>query len=265
MAEVFREKHSPFQLSRVLGQGLFTATYLALDEQMSMETVVRVLRPEFVNQREVRKQFLELCWNQYRFGHHQNLVRTLEPPRFPDQNLYYLVRAHVPGVTLQEVLTRGRRFDPLQILAILRHVLEALTPLHARGVCHGGVKPSNIFLCTGDQVILGDLCLPALRAGEALKKRLAYDYRYAAPKTLLGEEAPGPAADLYALGCVAYELFFGSPPFVSDRHNEVLIQQVTQPVPAPVQRCPELPAALRIRCRLGVCSPGRRATWKRSA
>jgi serine/threonine protein kinase len=243
MAEKFRESHSPYRLERVLGQGLFTAAYLARHTIADFEAVVRVLRPEFAGKSAERQQFLDLCRKAIRF-HHPNLAHTLEVQAFPHDNLFYTVREFLPEVTLQQVLDGGRTLEPAQVVEVLRQAVEAMTALHPNGICHGGIKPSNLFLRTGDRVVLGDLSLPPQGMGEALKKRLAYDYRYAAPETFMSQQAPGPAADFYSLGCVAYELFCGSPPFVSDHYNDLLVQHVTRPVPPPAERRPGLAAAV---------------------
>jgi serine/threonine protein kinase len=236
-AEIFRQVRSPYRLQRVLGQGLFTASYLARDEAMDLEVVVRVLRPEFACRSEIRRSFLDLCRKAIHY-HHPNLAHTLEVRLFPEQDVYYIVRQYISGLTLQEVLARGRQFEPPQVLEVLRQLLGALSELHPQ-VIHGAVKPSNVFVCSGDKVVLGDLSLPPSGVGETLRQRLAYDYRYAAPEALVG--AAVPASDFYALGCVAYELVCGAPPFVSDHYNEVLVQHATRPVPPPRQHCPGLP------------------------
>jgi serine/threonine protein kinase len=240
--EVFRQVRSPFRLHKVLGQGLFTSAYLARDDGMDLEVVVRVLRPEFVGRPEIRCQFLELCRKAIHY-HHPNLAHTLEVRAFAEQDVYYIVRQYIPGVTLQGVLAAGRCLEPPQVLEVLRQLLQALAVLHPNGVAHGAIKPSNVFLCSGDRVVLGDLSLPPQGMGEELHKRLAYDYRYAAPEALVGNAA-GPACDFYALGCVAYELICGAPPFVSDHYNDVLVQQVTRPVPPPRRHCPDLARAV---------------------
>jgi serine/threonine protein kinase len=239
LATLFREHQPKYRLERVLGQGSFTAAYLARHQtQPKMEVVVRVLRREFVSNPEVRRAFLELCRTAMLLNHH-NLVRTLDLGEIPSHDLYYILRQHVAGVTLQAVLAAGRSFEPVQAVEILRQVAEALKEVHSQGGAHGGVKPSNLFFCSGDRVVLGDLSLPPQGVGEALEKRLAYDYRYAAPEILQGKKATV-TSDLYALGCVGYELVCGTPPFVGDHHNEVLIRQVTAPVPPPRQRLPGL-------------------------
>jgi serine/threonine protein kinase/uncharacterized caspase-like protein len=234
VAGLFREIHSPYQIQKVLGQGLFTESYLARDEGTGLEVVVRVLRQEFANQPHVRAAFLDLS-NRSVHLVHENLALTREARAFPDQQIYFAVRDYIPGVTLQRVLEAGKRFEPGAVGRILWEVAQALTPLHRREICHGGIKPSNIFLCEEDRVILGDPSLPVGGIGVALD-RLAYDYRYVAPEMFRGRPQPaGPSSDFYALGCVAYELLCGAPPFVSDNFHELAARHINDRIIPPSQ------------------------------
>jgi serine/threonine protein kinase len=234
VAELFRESGSPYQIAKPLGQGLFTAAYLARDESNELDVVVRVLRPEFSQWPQIRAQFLDLGRRSLKLVHH-NLVHTREVKAFPERQIYYLVRDHVDGVTLQKLLEAGRVFAPGQILKILRQLLHALTPIHATVVAHGSIKPSNIFLCGEDQVILGDLALPMTGISVQLD-RLSYDYRYAPPEMFRQGGALGPWSDFYSLGCVAYELCCGAPPFVSDSHFELAAKHDREAVEHPSRR-----------------------------
>jgi serine/threonine protein kinase len=231
---LFRDIQSPYRLCKVLGQGLHAASYLARAEGTELDVVVRVLRPELVQQPHVRAGFFDLCLQSLHFVH-ENLVLTREARAFPDREVYYAVRDYVNGVTLQTVLESGKRFEPAQLLRILRQTAAALTPLHRKGLYHGGIKPSNIFLCEDDRVVLGDPS-PTTRGVAVALDRLSYDYRYAPPELFRGE-VPGPGADFYALGCLAYELVHGAPPFVADNCHELanwhLHEPIRFPVPAP--------------------------------
>jgi serine/threonine protein kinase len=236
-AAVFRALQSPLRLTRVLGQGLFTSSYAATDEEDGLGVVVRVLRPEFAGQPAVRAKFLDLA-RQSRRIIHQNLVLTREVRAFPEHDLYFAVRDHVEGATLQAALFASAEFSRERVLSILGQMTLALGAAHRAGMVHGGVKPSNIFLAAGDRVVLGDpsLSVPALGAS---MERLSYDYRYAAPEMFQGSGTAGPAADLYALGCVAHELACGRPPFAADNPFELSAMHVGRP--------PETPS------RLGSC------------
>ena len=131
-----------------------------------------------------------------------------------------MVRDYVNGVTLQKLLATGRVFSPGQIVKILSQLLRSLRPVHADGMIHGSIKPSNIYLCGQDRVIMGDLALP-MRGFSVQLDRLSYDYRYAPPEIFREDGVVGPWSDFYALGCVAYELACGEPPFTSDNPFEL--------------------------------------------
>jgi serine/threonine protein kinase len=219
VAALFRQSRSPYQIVKPLGQGLFAAAYQARDESNDLDVVVRVLRPEYVYWPQIRAQFLDLARRSVKLVH-QNLVLTREVRDFPERRIYYAVRNYVEGVTLQRLLESGRVFGPAQILQILRQIVLALTAIHERGMVHGSIKPSNVFLCGEDRVILGDLAVPMGGIGLQVD-RLSYDYRYASPEAFRRGDPPGPKSDFYSLGCLAYELACGSPPFLSDNHFEL--------------------------------------------
>jgi len=227
-AALFREHHSPYRLVRVLGQGLHAAAYLARHDDAESDVVVRVLLPEYVARPRVRAAFLDLGRRAFQWVH-QGLVRTVDTRALPERGLYYTVRDYVEAPTLQKLRDQGRRFGQAEVIAVARQALDALTPAHRQGLAHGGVKPSNLFLFPDGRLVVGDPSLPV--PGEGDRDRLAYDYRYAAPETFRGGDLPGPAADLYALGCVAHELLRGAPPFVSDSPFELAGMHLRDAVP----------------------------------
>ena len=233
-ATVFRAIHSPLRLIRVLGQGLFASAYAAIDEDDELDVVVRVLRPEFARQPLIRANFLDLGRQSRRIVH-QNLVLTREVRAFPEHELYFLVRDHVNGVTLQSCLFAATEFSVRKQIAILKQIGGALGALHHAGIVHCGVKPSNIFLTDNDRVVLGDPSLPMTGIGASME-RLAYDYQYAVPEMFQGSGLPGREADLYALGCVAHELACGLPPFVADNPFQLSAMHVQSPLEAPSHR-----------------------------
>jgi serine/threonine protein kinase len=225
----FAERRSPYVLERVLGAGPFTAAYLARHETSGLAVVVRVLRPDLAARADLRGRFLDLGARATRLVH-QGLLMTREVLDYHEHGLCATVRDHNDGVTLRDVLAGGRRFEPEQALRLLRQVLEALAPAHREGLAHGGVRPSNVHLTRDGRALLGD---PALTGApsDLADPRLLYGLRYAAPEAFGGE--PGPTADLYAVGCVAWELFWGTPPFVADAAVELLTRHARDPLPAP--------------------------------
>jgi hypothetical protein len=138
--ELFRQSNSPYQIHKPLGQGLFTAAYLARDESLELDVVVRVLRDEYTHWPQIRAQFLDLTRASVKLVHH-NLVTTREARPVPERNIYYSVRDFVEGATLQKLLESDRNFEPDQIATVLHQILQALTAVHAQGMVHGSIKP----------------------------------------------------------------------------------------------------------------------------
>src|SRR5262249_45049538 len=97
VSALFREIQSPYQLRKALGQGLFAASYLARAEGTELDVVVRVLRPEFVQQPHVRAAYFDLCQQSLHFVH-ESLVLTREARAFPEREVYFCVRDYVNGV-----------------------------------------------------------------------------------------------------------------------------------------------------------------------
>jgi serine/threonine protein kinase len=234
VANLFSDMRSPYRIEKALGQGLFTAAYLATAEGSGLKVVVCVLRDEFASQPAMRAQFIDLAHRSVPLVHH-NLVVTREARGFPEQNIYYAVRDYIDGVTLQRLLESGKRFEAVQIFEIIRQLLDSLRPFHERGFHHGAIKPSNIFITQGDRVVLGDPSL-SLQGMTVHMDRLSYDYRYVPPEMFRKDAVLEPRSDLYSLGCVAYELACDEPPYVSDNIWDLAAKHGREPIPPPSSR-----------------------------
>jgi serine/threonine protein kinase len=197
-------------------------SYAANDLDSGGLRVVRILRQRFVDQPTVRARFLDAARRSSQIVHH-GLVLTRWTMSDHERKTHFAVRDFVRGVTLREVMDEDKALDPQQILRIIEQIVLTLkqSDLYETVLCHGGVRPANVFLGRadhGERVVLGDIpaFLPAQTLG--LADRLQ-DFFYAAPEGLFGdtEEArmDGVRYDLYGLGCLGYELFCGRPPIVA--------------------------------------------------
>jgi len=128
-----------------------------------------------------------------------------------DQRGAFLVMEYVPGKSLEDVLNEsGDPVEPLRALKIIHAVANVLVAVHGKGVVHRDLKPSNLLLPEGGGVKVCDLGLAGLIAEqEALP---VGSVRYMAPELFANEPATG-AADIYALGMIAYEMFAGRAAF----------------------------------------------------
>jgi hypothetical protein len=123
---LFVEKQSPYEIRGVLGQGLFTASYLARHRLAGSEVFIRVLRPEFAMQPAIRARFVDLSTRSVGFVH-RNLVVTRDVAAYADGSTYYAVRDYVNGVTLQKLIESGKTFSARQLLGATARPLRCLS------------------------------------------------------------------------------------------------------------------------------------------
>jgi serine/threonine-protein kinase len=125
---------------------------------------------------------------------------------------FYFVREFIDGASIQELFDRGEKLGLEKAVAVADQALETLAVTHAKGIVHGALKPSNIFLDSRGLVKLADFVVEG-EIKSSLPQRIQEvmeNARYASPEELSGEPAE-PASDLYALGIILYEMAAGKP------------------------------------------------------
>lgn len=151
------------------------------------------------------------------------------------QNSPYLIMERADGGTAASL---AGRLGFVEARRLLLAVLGALAHAHSRGVIHRDVKPSNVLRC-GDRFKLSDFGV-ALRLepeDSAVRRaaRVQGTPAYMAPEQFVGRwQDYGPATDLYSVGCVAYALLGGQPPFGRSRHFETMYTLHAEALPSPL-------------------------------
>ena len=150
---------------------------------------------------------------------HPGIVRVLDA--FEAHGTFFIVMPWVEGATLRAALDRGPGLDRGQILALAEEALDALAVLHAAGLVHRDVKPSNILLRPSGRLVLIDLGIACPRDARPAGRQLVGSPSYCSPEQILGRPVDG-RSDVYSLGCTLYELVFGDPPFGAEDIDGVL-------------------------------------------
>jgi eukaryotic-like serine/threonine-protein kinase len=141
----------------------------------------------------------------------------------------------VEGETLQARLAREKQLPIDQAIRITSEIAGALGYAHANGVIHRDVKPANILL-SGDRAILADFGI-ARAVTEAGGERLTATGlalgtpAYMSPEQAAGDDALDRRSDIYALGCVLYEMLAGDPPFTGSSAQAILAGKSAEPAP----------------------------------
>lgn len=185
------------------------------------------------------------------------IVQRLTHPgivRIHDLGLYdgvlFVVMDLLEGETLASRVQRERALSNSDAVAITRGILDALRSAHEQNVIHRDIKPQNVFLTSrGDpaNVVLLDFGL-AFRPGDARLTAtggILGTPEYMAPEQARGEDRVGPAADLYSVGIVLWEMLAGQPPFRGDSPLSTLEAHTSVPLPSPRANLPSAPSWLR--------------------
>lgn len=236
-----------YRIVRELGGGGMSRVFLAEDLALHRDVVIKVLHPELaagVNAERFNREVLLSARLQ-----HPHIVPVLSAGQI--DGLPYYVMPFVKGESLRDRIAAG----PLsigEIVGILGDVAKALGYAHSESVVHRDIKPDNILLSGGAATVADFGIAKALSSarqqepGEALTS-LGMSLgtpAYMAPEQVAGDPGTDHRADIYSLGCVAYEMLSGRSPFAGKSPQQMLAAQVMEP-PAPVaQQRAGVPAAL---------------------
>ncbi len=211
-----------------LGAGGMATVYLAHDVKHQRKVALKVLRPElaavlgadrFLNEIRVTANL-----------HHPNIVQLYDSGE-ADGDLYY-VMPFVEGESLGDKLDREGQLSVEEAVEITRVVAEALDYAHRRDVIHRDIKPDNIMLHEGTPMVadFGIALAVDLVAGDRMTATglsLGTPY-YMSPEQATGDRDAKPTTDIYALGCVLYEMLAGDPPFTGSNVQAVIANVVTE-------------------------------------
>ena len=191
--------------------GVYLAAHIASGEQVAL----KVLSSQFADHQEVVTRLYSEHAMASRTSH-PGVVAIRAAGRNID-NLPYLVMEYLDGETLAQIAERGA-VDITSIVAFAAQIAAALAALHEAGVVHCDVKPENLFVLNdrrwGERPAVKVIDFGVSRLVDeppADDASIAGTPHYMAPEQWKGH--PVPASDVYALGCVVYELLTGNPPF----------------------------------------------------
>jgi serine/threonine-protein kinase len=217
-------------VERHLGRGATSTVFLARDAAGPDRVAIKVLHPELSATVMRRRFHREIAY--LRQLAHPHILPVLDSEE-AGPLLYYITR-YAPGGSLAALLALGQRLPLDQVLTVVREVGMALDHLHAHNVVHRDIKPANI-LFDADRVMVCDFGIAGAiekAAGEESSSGLVLGTpAYMSPEQAQGLRPLGPSSDIYALGCVAFEMLAGQPPFTGATRQVVVARQVQQSPP----------------------------------
>ncbi len=218
-----------YEIERELGQGGMATVYLARDLRHQRRVALKVLRPE-----------LSAILGTERFLHEIRTTANLQHPHIlplydsgEADGMVFYVMPFVQGESLRDRLARETQLPVDEAVGIAREVADALDYAHRHGVIHRDIKPENILLHDGRaQVADFGIALAVSSAGGGTRMTetgmsLGTPH-YMSPEQAMGEREISAKSDIYALGCVLYEMLVGEPPFTGPSAQAIIARVVTE-------------------------------------
>ena len=237
-----------YDLQRELGGGGMSRVFLAVERRLGRTVVIKVLSPD-----------LAQTLNAERFEREIRVAASLQQANIVPllvagevAGIPWFTMPYVEGESLRARLARGP-VSVSETIAILRDVSRALGYAHAHGVVHRDIKPDNVLLSGGTAVVTDFGIAKAITASRtaagdgATLTQLGTALgtpAYMAPEQVAGDPDVDSRVDLYALGCMAYELLTGRQPFADRTPQKVLAAHLSEAIPAVTALRADCPPAL---------------------
>ena len=226
-----------YQVGELLGYGGMAEVHRGRDLRLGRDVAIKMLRTDLARDRTFQERFRREAQNAASLNHPAIVaVYDTGEERAPTgETIPFIVMEFVNGRTLKEVLAVENRLMPRRALEITADICAALEFSHRHGIIHRDIKPGNVMLTQTGQVKVMDFGIArALASGATTMTQTSAvigTAQYLSPEQARGE-AVDARSDVYATGCVLYELLTGHPPFVGDNPVSVAYQHVREdPVP----------------------------------
>ncbi len=238
MVEVGTLLGGRYELGSVLGRGGMAEVRRARDIRLGREVAVKRLRLDLAGDTTFQRRFRREAQSAAGLNHH-NIVAVYdtgeELEAGTDVEVPYIVMELVVGHTLRDILRSGRKILPEKALEMTQQVLDALQYSHQAGIIHRDIKPANVMLTASGRIKVMDFGIARAVADTSASMTqtaaVIGTAQYLSPEQARGETVDN-RSDIYAAGCLLYELLVGRPPFQGDSPVSVAYQHVREaPVP----------------------------------
>jgi eukaryotic-like serine/threonine-protein kinase len=233
-----------YEIGEVVGYGGMAEVHRGRDLRLGRDVAVKLLRADLSRDESFLIRFQREAQNSASLNH-PNIVAVFDTGE--DAGIPYMVMEFVNGRTLKEVLIAEGRFDAATACEVVADMCSALDFSHKHHIIHRDVKPGNVMLSDTNQVKVMDFGIArALASGQATMTQTSAvigTAQYLSPEQARGETVDA-RSDVYAVGCVLYELLVGHPPFTGDNPVSVAYQHVREEARPPSELNPNVPASV---------------------
>lgn len=230
-----------YRLISQQGSGGMAVVYKATDLALGRTVAIKILRPSLTSEPSFLNRFRQEARNVANLTH-PNIVTLYDVGQ--DGNTYYMVMEFVESQDLKKLIRASAPFTVERGLKIGIQICAGLGYAHRAGLVHADVKPQNILVDTNDNVKITDFGIAQALSHTQPQSRQSVVWgspHYFSPEQAMGEP-PTPAADVYAIGIVLFEMLTGRLPYNGNDQQELAMAHIKEQVPHVRDLNPNVPA-----------------------
>lgn len=232
-----------YRIVELIGEGGMAQVYRGDDLRLGREVAIKILRPQYANERTFVERFVQEARAMAGFSH-PNIVNVFDVGRTGASP--YIVMEYVDGIDLRRKLQQEGRLSIGEALEIARQVAEGVGAAHRKGIVHRDIKPGNILIASDGRVKVADFGIARAMADAQHLTEPGVVWgttAYLSPEQIRGETAT-PASDVYAIGVLLYEMLTGQTPFQGEDRVAVALKHLNDPPPPLHELNPRVPPGL---------------------
>jgi serine/threonine-protein kinase len=244
-----------YEIIEKIGTGGMSDVYRAVDQVLSREVAVKVLKEEFAEDETFVSKFRSEAQNAARLEH-PNIVNIYDVGS--EDGLYYIIMEYVEGITLKTYIEKKGHLNYKEVVSIAIQVGRGIEAAHKNKIIHRDIKPQNIIISKEGKVKVTDFGIARAASGKTVSAEAMGSVHYISPEQARNGYVTE-KSDIYSLGIVMYEMATGTVPFDGDTAVAVALKHLQGEMTSPSKLVSDVPVALdRIIMKATMKSPERR-------
>ena len=218
-----------YEIVDKVGSGGMSDVYKALDHKLNRYVAIKVLKPEFSEDKTFVSKFKVEAQSAAVLVH-PNIVNVYDVGE--DDTLHYIVMELIDGITLKKYIEKKGPLPVKEAVSIAIQVSQGIEAAHNNNIIHRDIKPQNIMISREGKVKVTDFGIARAASSNTINSNAMGSVHYISPEQARGGYIDE-KSDIYSLGITLYELITGKVPFEGDSTVSVALQHINDEIPSP--------------------------------